>query len=442
MKQSTLSRRSFLKASAAFAGWSLLPSNVWANPPSKRFTTAHIGIGGMGGIDLKIIASHPAVQVVGLADVNKAQFGTDLVKSFTSAKHFVDYREMLATLGDKIDGVVISTPDHTHFPAAKLAMQLGKPIYCQKPLTHRIDEAIEFQSLAREKNTILQMGVQLHASTGYRMAADFLQQGLIGKVQHVYLWTDKNWGYDGPPYPGVDPVPENLDWNLWLGTAPVRPYLNGKYTPGQWRKILDYGCGTLGDMGVHLFDTPCRALGLRYPTSVKATCREPNNFSHPTRSNIEFEYPGTPFTAPTLHMTWYDGLDSPSVTPSKNPDLLLEEGRSLPKQGAMFVGENGKRMLLQHPGGPEPLPRSLLADFKKPNLPKIDHYHQWVDAAMGTGSCSANLDYAVPLTISNLLGVVSMGFPGQSLAWNSETMKFSNNDAANGLLTANYRKDY
>jgi predicted dehydrogenase len=216
--------------------------------------------------------------------------------------------------------------------------------------------------------------------------------------------------------------------------------LNGKYTPGQWRKILDYGCGTLGDMGVHLFDTPCRALGLRYPTSVKATCREPNNFSHPTRSIIEFEYPGTPFTAPTLHMTWYDGLDSPSVTPSKNPDLQLEEGRPLPKQGAMFVGENGKRMLLQHPGGPEPLPRSLLADFKKPNLPKIDHYHQWVDAAMGTGSCAANLDYAVPLTISNLLGVVATGFPGQSLAWNSETMKFSNNDAANGLLTANYRK--
>ena len=440
MKQSTITRRSFLKASAAFAGWNLLPSHVWANPPSKHFTTAHIGIGGMmGKTDLKMTATHPAVQVVGLADVNKAEFGKELAKSFTSAKHFVDYREMLATLGDKIDGVVVSTPDHTHFPAAKLAMQMGKPVYCQKPLTHRIAEALELQSLAREKNLVTQMGIQCHSTTSYRMAADLLQQGIIGKVQHVHMWSNKSWGYDGPPYPGADPVPEDLDWNLWLGTAPVRPYLNKKYAPIQWRKITDFGCGTLGDMGVHILDTPCRALALGCPTSVKATCREPNDFSYPTRSIIEFEYAGTQYTSPTLHATWYDGLDSPSSTPSKNPDLQLEDGRPLPPQGAMFVGENGKRMLLQHLAGPEPLPRSLLADIKKPDLPPIDHYHQWIDAAMGTGTCSANFDYAVPLTISNLLGVVSMEFPGQSLAWNSETMKFSNNDAANGLLTGTYR---
>jgi predicted dehydrogenase len=429
-----LTRRRFLKASAAFAGWNLLPSNVWANPPSKKFYTAHIGVGGMMGKgDLKSIISHPLVEAIGLADVDKKAFEHATVKEVTGASYFSDYREMLATLGDKIDGVVISTPDHTHFPAAKLAMEMGKPLYLQKPLSHEIAEAYEL---------VTQMGIQYHSSDAYRMAVDFLQQGIIGKVRRVYAWSNKNWGYDGPAYLGSDSVPEDLSWNLWLGSAPERPFLNGKYHNVQWRKILDFGCGTLGDMGVHILDTPCKALKLGYPTSVNVTCRPPNHFSHPTSSVIEYEFAGTEFTDGPLKLSWHDGEESLTKKAGDNPDLLLEDGKPLPEQGAMFIGENGKRLLLPHLAAPQPLPRELLKSITKPNLERTDHYHQWVNAAMGKGSCSANFDYAAPLTVVNLLGVVGNRFPGETLQWDDEKMSFKNHPEANQLVSRAYRTDY
>ena len=442
MSINTLTRRRFLKASAAFAGWNLLPSNVWANPPSKKFYTAHIGIGGMGKGDLKNIISHPLVEAIGLADVAKKAFENEAVKGITGASHFSDYREMLATLGDKIDGVVISTPDHTHFPAAKLAMEMGKPVYLQKPLSHEIAEAYELKKLAREKNLVTQMGIQCHSGAAYRTAVDFLHQGIIGKVKRVYAWSNKSWGYDGPAYQGSDPVPEDLSWNLWLGSAPERPYLNGKYHPSEWRRILDFGCGTLGDMGIHVLDTPCKALKLGYPTSVKATCRPPNHFSHPTSSVIEYEFAGTDFTDGPLSLTWHDGEESLTKKAGDNPDLQLEEGRPLPGQGAMFIGENGKRLLLPHHEAPQPLPRELLKSITKPKLERTDHYHQWVDAAMGNGVCSANFDYAAPLTVVNLLGVIGTRFPGETLQWDNEMKCFKNHPEATKLVSRAYRTNY
>ena len=438
----TLTRRRFLKASAAFAGWNLLPSNVWANPPSKKFYTAHIGVGGMGKGDLKNIISHPLVEAIGLADVAKKAFENEAVKGITGASHFSDYREMLAKLGDKIDGVVISTPDHTHFPAAKLAMEMGKPVYLQKPLSHEIAEAYELKKLAREKNLVTQMGIQCHSGAAYRTAVDFLHQGIIGKMKRVYAWSNKSWGYDGPAYQGSDPVPEDLSWNLWLGSAPERPYLNGKYHPSQWRRILDFGCGTLGDMGVHVLDTPCKALKLGYPISVKATCRPTNHFSHPTSSVIEYEFAGTEFTDGPLSLTWHDGEESLTKKAGDNPDLQLEEGRPLPGQGAMFIGENGKRLLLPHHEAPQPLPRELLKSITKPKLERTDHYHQWVDAAMGNGVCSANFDYAAPLTVVNLLGVMGTRFPGETLQWDHEMKCFKNHPEATKLVSRAYRTNY
>lgn len=437
-----LTRRKFLKASAALAGWQLLPSGVWANPPGSKLRTAHIGIGGMGLGDLRAISGNPSVEVAALADVSRSAFESEAVKKLTGAKHFADYREMLASLGDKIDAVVVSTPDHTHFPAAKLALELGKPVYCQKPLTHRVAEAVELRDLAKSKNLVTQMGIQVHASQGYRTAVNFLHQGIIGKVSRVHVWTNKHEGYDGPPYTGEDPVPATLDWNLWLGTGPWRPYLKGKYAPHQWRAINDFGCGSMGDMGPHLLDTPCSALGLGQPTTIKATCRAPNDFSHPTRAIIEFTFPGTERTAPTLPLTWYCGKDAPSVTPVDNPDFALENGRKLPEQGAIFVGEDGNRLLLTHEAGPQLLPRSLLGKITKPELPKTNHYNEWIDAAMGRGNCSADFDYGAVLTIVCLLGVVATSFPGRRLAWDAGSMRFTDNVEADSLLAATYRKDF
>jgi predicted dehydrogenase len=436
-------RREFIKTSAAVAGWSILPSGVWSNSPNSKFCTAHIGINGMGGGDLKSIASHPLTQVVGLADVDARAFNHERIKAYPDAAQFADYREMLETLGDKVDGVVISTPDHTHFPATKMAMEMGKAVYTQKPLTHEIAEAYELDRIAREKNLVTQMGIQCHASTAYRMAVDLLQQGIIGKTSKVYVWSNKKWGDDAPPNTGSDPVPEWLDWNLWLGSAQPRPFLNGTYHPGKWRKILEFGCGTLGDMGVHIMDTPYKALKLGFPRSVKVTCREPNSFSHPTKNTVDLEFPGTEYTADTLAMTWFDGDYAPYFAEKQdNPDLQLEEGKELPKQGAMFIGEDGKRLLLPHLAGPQPLPRDLLGSVTKPDLKAVDHYHQWVDAAMGKGTCSAGFDYAAPFTTGVLLGVVGNRFPGQTLKWDGDNMRFTNNEDANKLVSRSYRTDY
>jgi len=436
-------RRQFIKSSAVVAGWSILPSGVWSKSPNSKFCTAHIGIGGMGKGDLGNVSSHPMVQVVGLADVNRGAFGSPKVKELSDAAQFADYREMLLTLGEKIDGVVISTPDHTHFPATKMAMEMGKAVYTQKPLTHEIAEAYELKELAQEKNLVTQMGIQLHSSIGNRTAVHYLQSGIIGKVSKVYVWSFKTWGDDAPAYTGSDPVPEGLDWNLWLGTASNRPFLKGKYHPGNWRKSLEFGCGTLGDMGVHIMDVPFTALELGHPESVKVTCREPNHFSHPMKNIVELKFPGTKYTADKVNFTWFDGAYAPHLAEVQdNPDLQLEEGKKLPKQGAMYIGEDGKRLLLPHGGGPQPMPRELLRSVSKPDLKSVNHYHQWVDAAMGKGATSAGFDYAAPFTVGVLLGVVGNRFPGQTLKWDGDNMRFTNNDDATKLVSRSYRTEY
>jgi len=435
-------RRQFLKTSAVFAGWSILPTGAWSNPLNSRFCTAHIGVGGMGRGDLGRISSHPKVQVVGMADVDRNRLNDEKLNKFADAARFADYREMLRTLGDKIDGVVISTPDHTHYPATLMAMNLGKAVYCQKPLTHEIAEAYELAALAKKKKLVTQMGIQCHSADAYRMAVDFLQQGILGKVSKVYAWSNKVWGDDAAAYTGSDPVPEALDWDLWLGSAAERPYLKGKYHPGQWRKHLDFGCGTLGDMGVHIIDTPYAALKLGQPRSVKVTCRVPNHFSHPTKNIVEYEFPSTKYTTDKLQFTWFDGAYAPNTAGQINPDLELEAGKSLPPQGAMFIGEDGQRLLLPHLSAPQPLPRSLLGNISKPVLKPANHYHQWVDAGMGNGTCSADFEYAAPLTTGVLLGVVGNRFPEQTLQWDGDAMRFTNNEDANKLVSRSYRKDY
>ena len=349
---------------------------------------------------------------------------------------------MLRTLGDKIDGVVITTPDHTHYPATLMAMNMGKAVYCQKPLTHEISEAYELAALAKEKNLVTQMGIQCHSADAYRMAVDFLQQGIIGKVSKVYAWSNKSWGDDGAAYAGSDPIPESLDWNLWLGSATARPYLKDKYHSAKWRKTLDFGCGTLGDMGVHIIDTPYAALKLGQPRSVQVTCRESNHCSHPSKNIVEYEFPSTEYTTDKLQFTWFDGAYVPKTAGQINPDLELEAGKTLPAQGAMFIGEDGQRMLLPHISAPQPLPRSLLANVTKPQLKPANHYHQWVDAGMGNGTCSADFEYAAPLTTGVLLGVVGNRFPGQTLQWDGDAMRFTNNEDANKLVSRSYRKDY
>ncbi|MEO0897512.1 MAG: Gfo/Idh/MocA family oxidoreductase [Bacteroidota bacterium] len=446
-----MNRRSFIKQSAAFSAMAFLAactgSKIGVN---GRIRTAHIGVGGMGAEDLRHISSHPQVDVTALCDVD-TNFLDAAHKLFPKAKVYKDYRVMLEELKSSIDAVVVSTPDHTHAPASLKAMEMGKAVYCQKPLTHHVTEARALRKMAKDKKLITQMGIQVHSFYDYRLGTELIRSGIIGKVKTVHAWSPKNWGTDMAIPEGKDAIPETLDWNLWLGTAPERAYKEGLYHPMNWRKVLDFGSGTLGDMGVHIFDTPYNALALDVPMTIKNECRKPTGFGFPEKNTVTYEFPGTKYTADTLTWIWYDGEGAPQAD---HPELQLPGGEKLPEQGAVFVGEKG-RLLLPHfmlipklivdgkyvemdvsqaekaIGMTEPI-REYESEAKK-------HYHQFIDACLGKAKCSAPFSYAARLTETIQLGVIAGRFPNQTLHWDNATARFQE-DEANKLLDVPYRE--
>jgi len=398
----------------------------------------------MCGEDLKAISSHESVDVVALCDVDANNLA-EAQKLHPKAKIFSDYRIMLKEMGNNIDAVIVSTPDHTNAPASMMAMGLNKPVYCQKPLSHYVSEARAMRKMAEEKNLVTQMGIQVHSFYDYKLATLLIQSGVIGKVNTVRAWSPKNWGYDGPAPEGADAVPTTLNWDLWLGTGKERPYKEGIYHPANWRKIVDYGCGTLGDMGVHIFDTPYNALELDVPRTIRNECRMPTGFGYPERNSVTYEFPGTKHTTETLKWVWYDGPGAPD----SHEDLVLPNGEALHDQGAMFMGEKG-RLYLPHF---QKLPK-LIIDGKfvemdieafKLGAPVRDyesegkkHYHQFVDACLGKGETTAPFSYASRLTETILLGVIAGRFPYKTLHWDNASAKFSEAEA-NAFLEATYR---
>tara|TARA_X000000950_G_C13899130_1_gene654217 strand:- start:1839 stop:3179 length:1341 start_codon:yes stop_codon:yes gene_type:complete len=444
-----MKKRDFLKTSAALASTALLPSSILAmTKGEERLRTAHIGVGGMGAADLASIASHKAVDVVALCDVDQNNLDAAL-QLHPKAKIFTDYRDLLSQMANEIDAVVVSTPDHTHAPASLMAMEMNKPVYCQKPLTHYVSEARAMRQIAEKKNIITQMGIQVHSFYDYKLATLLIQSGIIGKVHKVHAWSPKNWGYDGPIPKGEDPVPSNLDWNLWLGTSPERPFKEKVYHPGNWRKLVDYGCGTLGDMGVHIFDTPYNALALDVPMTIQNKCRKPNGFGFPENNKVTYTFSGTKYTAETLTWIWSDGPGAPS----KNKELKLPNRDELPLQGAMFIGEKG-RLLLPHF---MELPRHIVdGEYREIDVSKYDpkgslgttkndyerdapkHYHQFVDACLGKDEVSAPFSYSARLTETILLGVIAGRFPNKTLHWDSKKALFKEEEA-NAFLSGSYR---
>lgn len=473
-------RRDFVKKSSlGLLGMALAPSIISKIGPHNRLRTAHIGVGGMGGEDLKAISSHPLVDVSALCDVDSTRLAA-AKKMHPNAKVFSDYRVMLQVMGDDIDAVVVSTPDHTHAPASMMAMNMNKPVYCQKPLTHHVTEARAMKKLAAEKNLVTQMGIQVHSFYDYKLATLLIQSGIIGKVHTVRAWSPKNWGFDGKAPKGSDPVPETLDWNLWLGTSAERPYKEGVYHPGNWRKLMDYGCGTLGDMGVHIFDTPYNALELDVPRTIKNECRKPTGFGYPENNVVTYEFPATKHTTETLKWVWYDGAGAPKMHEDlklpgakpktgkrgNNDNATVEEKMSLetkttgmgelPEQGAMFIGEKGRLLLPHFMELPKKIVKGKYVDISK-EIAKVEkannmgkpirnygsegakHYHQFVDACLGRGECTAPFSYASRLTETILLGVIAGRFPNETLHWDSENAKFSEEEA-NQYLESPYRE--
>lgn len=433
-------RRRWLQAGLATAALSSLPPRVQAGTAGGQLRTAHIGVGGMGGADLRQIASHDRVVVAGLCDVDAERLKAAQEKH-PDARSFADYRQMLAEMADSIDAVVVSTPDHTHAPAAMTAIQLGKPVYCQKPLTHSVHEARQLRLAARDKALVTQMGIQVHSSAAYRGAVAIVHSGMIGKVSQVVAWSNKNWGYDGGPLTASQSPPDSLHWDLWLGTAAARPYVPKAYHPSAWRKLIDFGTGTLGDMGVHIFDTPYAALQLTAPKWVETTCRQPTGIGHPERNIVRYEFPATPHTTDSLLWTWYDGGWAPPSIDELQWPAELGLPAELPSQGSLLLGSEGA-MLLPHVAQPQLFPQ---AKFKGRELPEVaggNHYHEWVDACLGQGDPSASFDYAGPLTEALLLGVVANRFPETKLDWDAAELQFTNHPEANHLLRRPYRDGF
>ncbi len=432
------SRRDFLQhslAGAAALSW-LQPTYCLAQP-SETVRHASFGASGMAGADLNAIASHPNVKLVCVAEVDEAR-AIDLRKKFPDTRVYQDWRVMLDKEAKNLDCVNVSTPDHMHAPMAMSAMNHGLHVYCQKPLTHDIYESRRLTDVAREKNRITQMGIQIHSAIEYRAAVHWIQAGVIGPVKEVHSWSSKKWGDPSPLPTKTDPVPTSLDWNLWLGVTAERPYIGGGYYhPGNWRKRLDFGTGTFGDMGCHILDPVCKALELKIARNVKSVGNGPNEHNWGNDIVVEYDYTPTKYTAAEgLKLTWYDG----DKLPSKEAVAILG-GAALPDQGSVFIGSKGA-MLLPHIAYPTLYPGDKFADTKKPELEGINHWHSFVDAVRGKGQTSANFDYAGPLTEMVLLGGVATFYPQESLTWDAAKLQFTNSKGATEKVRRPYRKGW
>ncbi len=430
----SISRRAFIKRSAILASAPLFVRNLFSAPASKIIYHASVGGSGMAGGDLETITRHDFVKLIAVADVD-----TNNVKrwkeQYPDIKVYQDWRKMFDEVKE-INTVNVSTPDHTHAPAAMSAMQLGKHVYVQKPLTHDIYESRMLTEVARRKRLVTQMGIQIHSTLEYRLAVRLIQDGVIGKIKEVHSWSDKKWG-DMEVLPDrTDPVPPNLDWNLWLGVCEFHPYIgNGYYHPGNWRKRIDFGTGTFGDMGCHIFDPVFKSLELTAPITVRSEGPMPNKWNWAINAVIHYLFPGTKFTeGNTIPITWYDGDEKPP----KDIQALVGQ---IPGQGSIFIGTKGV-MLLPHIAKPKLFPQDQFKDFVFPKVQTANHYTQFLEAVRDNGKTWANFDYSGPLTESVLLGSVATRFPKTTLEWNVKELKFKNLKDANQYVRRSYRKGW
>jgi hypothetical protein len=435
MSQSQTNRRSFLQQATAGLAAPFFVRNLLSAPPSNTVRLGAFGGGGMGFVTLDMLCTHPSVKLACVADVDSARLG-QLKAKYPDVKVYQDWREMLLKEHHNLDAVCVGTPDHMHASIAMTAMAHKLPVYGQKPLAHDILEVRRLTETARKKKLVTQMGIQIHSRTEYKTATQLVQSGAIGKVKEVHSWSNKKWGDMDPLPTREDPVPETLNWDMWIGTADKRPYIKDVYHPVDWRKRLDFGTATFGDMGCHIYDPVFSSLQLTAPTSVRSEGPAPSAFSWSINAIVHYVFPGTPFTeGKTVKVTWYDG----DAKPPQDVQALLGE-RQLPDQGSIFIGTKGV-MLLHHVGMPVLLPEKDFADFVMPQIESVNHYHEFVDAVMGKGKTSTGWDYSGPLTEAVLLGPLSTRFPNTTLEWDAKKMRFDNAEASQYVRRI-YRKGW
>jgi predicted dehydrogenase len=405
-------RRQFAR-SLAGAGLGVLgvPALLRGRGLAEKLNIALVGVGGRGADNLKALSGE---SIVALCDVDEHRLG-EASKGHPQAKTYSDFRRMLDQVRDRIDAVVVSTPDHTHAVVAKAALDLGKHVYCEKPLTHSIHEARVLAEAAARQKVATQMGNAGHSSEGTRRVVEAIRAGAIGPVREVHAWTNRPIWPQGVDRPADSPpVPSTLDWDLWIGPAPERPY-HPAYHPFKWRGWWDFGTGALGDMGCHIIDAAFWALDLRSPTSIEA--ESPPVHLHPEAapiwSIVRYEFPAQG-SRPPVKLAWYDG--------GKLPPLDLFDGRAPAKgsSGSIFVGEKGRMLVQQTRGqGFKLLPERDFTGFvaPKPTLPRsIGHHAEWVEACKTGKPTGTSFDYSGPLTELVLLGNVALR-AGRKIEW-------------------------
>ncbi len=428
-KQSNISRRRFLHSSSA-ASAALLSAGVWSSRSIAESTSANqklniacIGTANRALADINGVTSE---SIVALCDVD-SRFLDVQAKRFPDAKTYADYREMLDDNAGYVDAVVVGVADHHHAPATMRAIEKQMHVYCEKPLTHTVEEARIVADAARAAGVATQMGTQIHATDNYRRVVEVIRSGAIGDVTEVHVWVGKGWGADGLPA-GADPVPAYLDWDLWLGPAPKRPFLTNKYHPAEWRRWWAFGQGTLGDMACHYMDLPFWALGLTSPTRVAAEGPRVDPEACPMGLKVHYEFPAIEGRGPVA-LTWYDG----NLTPKTVSEIQV------PGAGVMFVGSEGK--MFADYGGYKLYPEEKFAAFTPPppSIPaSIGHHAEWIRACKAGEPTTCNFDYAGRLTESVLLGNVAFR-AGQPIQWDAANLQVTGSEQATQLLRKEYR---
>lgn len=440
-----LSRRKFLKRAGGLATVTLATNILGAN---ERLNHACIGVGGMGWGDLHNFKSHSKVQIVAMCDVDRNHLER-AAKLVSGVRKYADWRELLTREGARIDSVNVTVPDHMHAPITMTALRAKKHVYCQKPLCHDVAECRSVAQATKQAGVVTQLGTQHASGIGSRMAVQFMRQGIVGKLKRVIVCSNRpgaiqHYRLKGPRPAKGQPPPPYLAWDLWLGTAPVRPYAPGIYHPTLWRAWQDFGTGWSGDIGCHVLDAVWKGLRLTAPRTVVAEvqkswagspARRADNW--PQSDHITWMFPGgANVEGDELPIEWFDGEFFPP------PDVQKLAGMErYPPESSMVIGTEGA-LLLPLGSGPLLLPREKFRSLKRPKLPGRNHYHHFVDACLGGEMTESHFLQTGPMAETVLLGTVAIRAPGRVLEWDAERMRIPNAREAERCLRRTYRKGW
>ena len=446
LPQSAPTRRDFLRtsgvATAALSFPAILRSQGAAGGPNERLNLAFVGVGGRGhGGALTSLKDH---NLVAFCDVDDARAAA-AYKAFPQVPRFRDYRQMLDKLGNRIDGVAVSTPDHMHFPIAMAAMSLGKHVYVEKPMGQTIDEVRRMAKLAREKKVATQMGTQGHSNEGTRLLKEWFDAGVLGEVREVLSWTDRPgsvWPQNvkAPDHKkGAPAVPPTLDWDLWLGVAQPRAY-DPIYLPKNWRGFWDFGTGSMGDMGCHMLDGGYWALGLTQPTSLEAVTSPQTEISGPASSVVTYHFPARG-ARPPVKWTWFDGGLEP-VYPAE-----FEAMRDWPRNAELIIGSKASVLADANYASvriiPEAKMQGLSSTLPPKTLPRVKdgHFGDWVRACKDGKPAGSDFAYAAQLTETVLLSAIAIR-TRRRIEWDAKTMSVTNLPEANRFVRKEYRAGF